>query len=172
MPAAYLILVFHTVILTPASYCTQPVGLLLAGVMLLGTLACMTTFGAAIGKKRQAYGNILSLSEKGSGITEVVCEMGPFWPGHQAGQFAFVTFVKQEGSHPFTIASASETSLSRVVFQIKALGDYTKALGTKLASGQSVMIEGPYGRFTLDHASSDSPQLWVAGGIGITPFLS
>ena len=28
------------------------------------------------------------------------------WPGHEAGQFAFVTFNPAEGPHPFTISSA------------------------------------------------------------------
>jgi predicted ferric reductase len=33
-----------------------------------------------------------------------------------------------------------------------------------------VIVEGPYGRF--DFAADPGPQIWIAGGIGITPFLS
>src|SRR5690606_24053864 len=32
--------------------------------------------------------------------------------------------------------------------------------------------EGPYGRMNPRHARDDAAQVWVAGGIGITPFLA
>jgi predicted ferric reductase len=39
-----------------------------------------------------------------------------------------------------------------------------------LSVGQRVMIEGPYGRFTFD--DDRSHQIWIGGGIGITPFIA
>ena len=48
-----------------------------------------------------------------------------------------------------------------------AIGDYTKDI-KNIKSGEPALIEGPYGRFK----SNAKDQIWVAGGIGITPFLS
>src|SRR5690606_10088326 len=84
--------------------------------------------------------------------------------------FAFVTFDAREGAHPYTIASANPAGTHRLTFQIKALGDYTRELAQHLAVGQPVQVEGPYGRF--DHRRGEARQAWVAGGIGITPFLA
>ena len=36
--------------------------------------------------------------------------------------------------------------------------------------GQPVTVEGPYGRFSF--AGGKARQVWVAGGIGITPFIA
>jgi predicted ferric reductase len=66
-----------------------------------------------------------------------------------------------------TSARASE-NLS-IVF--KAVGDYTRAMRRAVEDGARARIEGPYGGFTLRSALSIK-QIWVAGGIGVTPFMS
>jgi predicted ferric reductase len=53
---------------------------------------------------------------------------------------------------------------------MKALGDFTTSL-KRLEPGTIAEIEGAFGRF-LPARFDDSPQIWIAGGIGITPFLS
>lgn len=86
------------------------------------------------------------------------------------GQFMFVR-IKQDGfdeAHPFTISSGTNDSRLRVT--MKTLGDYTRRVRSKLHKGANVSIEGPYGRF--DPLAGGSKHVWVAGGIGITPFLS
>jgi predicted ferric reductase len=50
------------------------------------------------------------------------------------------------------------------------VGDYTRAMRA-LEQGASARVEGPYGKFSYRHASARR-QVWIAGGIGITPFLS
>jgi predicted ferric reductase len=89
---------------------------------------------------------------------------------HRAGQFAFVRFEKgpTHEQHPFTISMAP--AAGRLRFSIKASGDFTLALQAHLAEGSLARIEGPYGRF--DYTKAGPRQLWVAGGIGITPFLA
>jgi len=57
-----------------------------------------------------------------------------------------------------------------VTFHIKALGDYTRELPKTVHVGNEVVVEGPYGKFQFNEAGPK--QIWVAGGIGITPFLS
>jgi len=86
------------------------------------------------------------------------------------GQFAFVQFMTkglQGEPHPFTIASAQKED-GKVRFAIKSLGDYTKSL-VAVKRGDKVLLQGPFGRFVYSLHKHD--QIWVAGGIGITPFL-
>lgn len=87
------------------------------------------------------------------------------------GQFAFVK-IDSDGvlgqSHPFSISSTP--SQTQVRFSIKQLGDYTSAL-SQAKVGQSVKIDAPYGSFSNKVVKSNR-QVWVAGGIGVTPFLS
>ena len=89
----------------------------------------------------------------------------------RAGQFAFFTFptISKREQHPFTISSHPHDNFLRVT--IKGLGDYTNALLTKLKLHDNVMVEGPYGKFSSAY-SKEREQIWIAGGIGITPFLS
>jgi len=70
--------------------------------------------------------------------------------------------------HPFTINNHRTDSDLR--FSIKALGDHTSRLQTELNDGAMVKVEGPYGCF--DYRKGKWRQLWLAGGIGVTPFLS
>jgi predicted ferric reductase len=41
----------------------------------------------------------------------------------------------------------------------------------KLTAGSNVLVEGPYGQFSYKTVRRNR-QVWIAGGIGITPFLS
>lgn len=87
------------------------------------------------------------------------------------GQFAFVsaTGAGMAEPHPFTIASAPAADGS-LRFGIKALGGWTRHLPDQLAPGQRIKIDGPYGRFVF--RKRVPRQVWLAGGIGITPFLA
>jgi predicted ferric reductase len=53
---------------------------------------------------------------------------------------------------------------------IKASGDFTRHLFENLKTGMDAVIEGAYGMF--DYKTGGQKQIWVAGGIGVTPFLS
>lgn len=87
------------------------------------------------------------------------------------GQFAFVSIPGPgfDEAHPFTIASAPRADGS-LRFGIKPLGDWTRRLPERLVPGQRLRIEGPYGRFLFRRRVLR--QVWLAGGIGITPFLA
>jgi predicted ferric reductase len=171
MPILYLVLVFHAALLAPLAWWQQPVGLLMVFLLTGGSIASILSLTGKIGQSRRVKGSILSVSAPAAGIIEVKCQLEKKWQGHSAGQFAFVTFDKIEGAHPFTIAS-SDHGDNQVTFQIKALGDYTKRLDHKLKVGQSITIEGPYGRFNLKAKKTTAKQIWIAAGIGVTPFLA
>jgi predicted ferric reductase len=92
-------------------------------------------------------------------------------PKHRAGQFLFVRFPNDRTlneSHPFTISSAPHEDVLRLT--IKASGDFTRALFSDLKAGTDATVEGAYGMF--DYKTSGPKQIWIAGGIGLTPFLS
>ncbi|MDZ4718919.1 MAG: ferredoxin reductase family protein [Roseiflexaceae bacterium] len=92
-------------------------------------------------------------------------------PIQRAGQFAFVRFpddrVLRE-PHPFTVSSSPDEPSLRL--SIKAAGDWTKHLYQHITPGVAAQIDGCYGEF--DHTRGGPQQIWIAGGIGVTPFLS
>jgi predicted ferric reductase len=86
------------------------------------------------------------------------------------GQFAMVHLEAKDGwhRHPFTISSAPHEDVVRVT--VKALGDYTSRLQELVEPGMPAVIGGPHGRFS--HWKGTSRQAWIAGGVGVAPFLS
>jgi len=89
----------------------------------------------------------------------------------EAGQFAFVAYdgMNKKEPHPFTISN--HPSDDHLRFTVKALGDYTADLQTSLKEGTKAKVEGAFGQFNFKKARYKK-QIWLAGGIGITPFLS
>jgi predicted ferric reductase len=167
----YLMLAFHAALLAPRDYWTQPAGVLLAVMIGAGVYGAIRSLFGGIGRAREAVGEIIAVERPANDITTVRCRLDRGWDGHRPGQFAFVTFDEKEGAHPFTIASADQGN--RIIsFQIKALGDYTNSLAARLHAGQAVRVEGPYGRFDIARCNRRARQIWIAGGIGVTPFLA
>lgn len=104
-------------------------------------------------------------------VTEVTLKPQGRKLQHRSGQFLFVGFPGEVGlseAHPFTISSAPHEPNLRL--SIKASGDFTQHLHARLRAGARARIEGPYG--ALDYKTGARRQVWVAGGIGVTPFLS
>ena len=88
----------------------------------------------------------------------------------QPGQFVFLAFGGVDGwqRHPFSVASAPTERQLEV--SIRALGDYTRDLQQKLQPGTPAKAAGPFGGF--DYRQGGNQQIWIAGGVGITPFVS
>ncbi len=87
----------------------------------------------------------------------------------QAGQFFVLRSLTRRlwwKGHPFSVSAPPDGSTLR--FTIKSLGDDTAELQT-IPVGARVSIEGPYGGF-LPFRASDRKMLYIAGGVGITPF--
>lgn len=168
---AYLVLVFHSVVLTKIDYWSQPIGWLLAALMAGGSIAAVLALLGRVGAGRTVGGTIEMLEHyPGLDVLESRIVLQPGWPGHAAGQFAFVTSDAREGAHPYTIASAWDAQDRRITFITKALGDHTRRLREKLKVGMPVTVEGPYGCFDFDDGMPR--QIWVGAGIGITPFVA
>ena len=90
----------------------------------------------------------------------------------RAGQYVALSFSRFDRPTPvrcFSIASSPVNS-SRLEFGVKVSGSYTKAL-LDLEKGDPVYVSGPFGNFVIDE-NRDKQVVMLAGGIGITPFLS
>ncbi|WP_018181048.1 ferredoxin reductase family protein [Kaistia granuli] len=171
LAVAYLALVFHTVVLIRFSDWITPLGLAMAVLLSGGTFAAIIVLLRRVGRARQVTGRIAELNYyPGVKSLETTIDLAAGWPGHRAGQFAFAMSDAAEGAHAYTIASDWQPDRPRITFVTKALGDHTSRLRERLRVGQEVRVEGPYGCFTFDDDCTH--QIWVGGGIGITPFIA
>lgn len=85
------------------------------------------------------------------------------------GQFCFLRINKNKlyARHPFTISSSpNEDTLD---FTMKITGRFTKT-ASQLKEGEEVIVDGPFGIFTIKDEKKDL--VFIAGGVGITPFAS
>jgi len=163
-------------------------------------LAALATLGIAAFAYRSLFGNVLvrrrpyrveAVNRLDDSVTEI--EMRPVGKplDYAAGQFLFVNFRSLADSlhpleislerqvfsvrpgeianqfHPFSITSAPGEPVLRIT--VKAVGDYTRAI-RGLEPGSGAVVEGAYGSFS--HRNAGERQVWLAGGIGVTPFLS
>lgn len=121
---------------------------------------------------------VLTLREQvsvGVSISELVFD-GPRRPSFQAGQYLEWNLSHQ---HPdsrgirryFTIASSpTESGLRLGIKKYQPMSSYKQAL-LKLQPGQTIIAEQLDGDFTLPK-NQQQPLVFIAGGIGITPFRS
>jgi len=95
----------------------------------------------------------------------------------EAGQYAEIELLddrlqlkREYRSHPYSIASApGEDGLTLIV---QSQGASTRRIqGIDDVDGATALVHGPFGRLTHSRAHSRK-QVWLAAGIGITPFLS
>ncbi|MEZ5801094.1 MAG: hypothetical protein R3D29_12325 [Nitratireductor sp.] len=71
--------------------------------------------------------------------------------------------------HPFTVAGLGKDGFR--TFRGRAAGRLHGAFARKEAAVRDrILVEGGYGRFV--HSRGGDKQIWLAGGIGITPFLA
>ncbi|WP_374600028.1 ferric reductase-like transmembrane domain-containing protein [Niveibacterium sp.] len=168
LAVVFLFGAFHAVVLMPDSWLAAPAGWVLIVAAAVGGAGALWSLAGRIGKTRTLQGRIESVAVSPSGLIDLRLSLPAPGLRYRAGQFAFLKFDALEGPHPFTIASADDPCRPR--FVIKPLGDYTDTLAARLAAGQAVELEGPYGCF--DFSADGKREIWVAGGIGITPFLA
>lgn len=170
MPALYLMLALHAVMLAPREYWRAPIGLWLAACLAAGCIASVWALLGAIGRTRRQSAVVVDAQRTGEVFS---VRLRPTTPlrAHRPGQFAFLTFAGAGGAHPFTIASAPNAA-GTVDFHIKALGTTTRALPTQVQVGQTVLLEGPYGRFDFARHDTARTQHWIGAGVGLTPFLA
>ncbi len=171
MAVIVLLLAYHALVYFPYAQWPSAIGAVLAILLLGGVAAAVVSLAGRIGVHRQGQGRVTDFTYYPElQVLQAEVEVTDGWPGHKPGQFAFVHGGRWEGQHPFTIASAWHPDERKVVFVTKELGDFTATLKDRARIGAPVEIEGPYGNFTFE---DDCPmQIWIAGGVGITPFVA
>ena len=107
------------------------------------------------------------------GITEIKFKTIQKKMNFHPGQFVFIKFLNLEKSFeifPFSISSSNGEDLIRI--SAKRSGDFTSYHLPKVNVGDKVYLYGPYGKFAEKYLFEDKDMIWIAGGIGVTPFLS
>ncbi len=167
-----LLLAFFHVFLIPSSLSVIPaLRWYMLGLMSLGLMAF--SYRVVLGKylvPRRIY-KLSKVKELTSQITELTLTPKNGKIDYRPGQFAFIEIESPlliKEIHPFSFVSDPQEN--NVMFAIKSSGDYTTQL-PRLTPGVLVKIEGGYGKFTYSEYFNHR-QLWIAGGIGITPFIS
>jgi predicted ferric reductase len=112
-------------------------------------------------------------------VAEVIKETHDTWTiyfegihlDYKPGQFMIIQLVRDgtvSESHPFTIASSP--TRERLSISVKSVGDFTATISDTTTSDLAY-IDMPYGVFSfLNYVAQDL--VLIAGGIGITPFMS
>ncbi|NMC58789.1 MAG: hypothetical protein GYA51_05305 [Candidatus Methanofastidiosa archaeon] len=123
-----------------------------------------------IGPKQKAI--VKHVKNKGE-ITEIKFEVNAKKFRFVPGQFVFIKFINLEKSFelfPFSISCSHKDDLIRI--SAKRSGDFTSNILPKVKVGDIVYLYGPYGKFGEKFLYEKNDMLWIAGGIGVTPFLS
>lgn len=123
-------------------------------------------FEFGVGKKKY---KVIQIKEITHDTHEYVLEAVNEKISPKPGQYGYISRKPFGESHPFTIARSSEDGKT-ISFSIKSLGKFTKIL-RELQVGDMLLIDGPYGVFGQKAIATHKPVVYIAGGIGITPFL-
>jgi len=130
---------------------------------------------ALVGRIRQRY----ALRRHPFSVATVSRETDDTWRLHfegdhkdyAPGQFMVVQLARKGNvsePHPFTIASSP--TRKGLCICVKAVGDFTSTIG-ETSRSDLAYIDMPYGIFTFLNHDADR-LVFIAGGIGITPFMS
>lgn len=169
MGALFALVAFHMVFVDMPAGVAPTLSLMLNGFAIAGLVAWIVTeFIAPVLRRRNYTVNRITRQGDSALITLAPRGRAMRW---RPGQFVFLG-APEAGMgepHPFTIASAPRADGS-MTLAIRALGGWTRRLPGALREGAAVRVEGPYGRF--DFRQGGARQVWLAGGIGITPFLA
>ena len=149
----------------------DPVGLYVSFFCLVGFVGYLYTllpFRVIEGRHRYKVSHL----ERSGDAVAVSLDAEKKGLSHKAGQFAFIRFDVPGRSeiHPFTISKARDDQRG-MRFTFKPLGDDTRALARKIEIGTNARISPAHGHFTRPR-KGQKPEVWIAGGIGVTPFAA
>ena len=163
----FLLSAFHYLFIEKPFFNTDPLGLYMGLVCVFGLIAYAYTSAPRWIRPARSY-RVEQLEKQGDALAVTLTPKGrPL--KHRAGQFCFVSFagLGMSEPHPFTL-SAAPAEDGRLRMSIGPLGDYTIRLMSRLETGADARVEGAFGDFTMPKGH----QIWVAAGIGITPFAA
>lgn len=167
MGPIFLIAAYHTFfVASPLAIGAAP-WVLMAIVSIIGLLAWVRTLWRKSAPTRLV--RVEHLRPFFGGVDVTFCADKPL-PAFRAGQFTTLSYNKARAeTHPFTIAGGDEYARR---FVIRAAGDWTQEFVHSVRLGDEFRLGRGVGRFLPQLKRKRSEQLWVAGGVGITPFLA
>jgi len=163
--ALFPVVMFHALYHAPPDsllyYYLLLLGLLFLAVVVyrLARIAIVRSNPYEVVEVRQEAEDIWSLFFKGPHLD------------YKPGQFMFIQLLREgklSSPHPFTISSSP--TAEQLSITPKKLGDFTMTI-KDTAVGDRAFIDAPYGVFSFLNYSGGEP-VFIAGGIGITPFMS
>lgn len=170
---AFVLAGAHSIALAPSRLSFDQV--LAASALTIGCCCLLVRYLMEAGRIRSLPYRVEQVLHPAPDITELLLSPDRLTVRPKPGQFVFAAFFEGRNFrgcgefHPFTVVR-SDPGSGRFALLVKALGDCTRHL-CHIEVGTRARVEGPYGGFlaTIDAAR---PQLWIGGGIGITPFIS
>lgn len=123
----------------------------------------------AIFKKREL--SFIESSKETENVYTFVFEKEPdmVWRAGQHGLFGITHKKIKNGTKPFTLSSAPSDKTISITMRIGENQSEFKRAMLELKRGMKVNMSGPVGSF---YPKDNAPVLFIAGGIGITPFRS
>lgn len=169
---AWLFLAFllHSLRLMKETELLMPLGWLNIAVSVLGAWAAISLLKSPrAGKGKRGEAEVASVRAQAGEVFLRV--KTPQADSFRPGCFAYLSFPgDKEEPHPFTVAG-SDVEKSELLFWIKEAGGWTRAIRKK-QPGDALLLEGPWGDFHPDFSRPDEPQVWLAGGLGLAPFIA
>ena len=130
-----------------------------------------------LAEPKREYRIVGVMHHEAANAVELLAEpVGPPVP-FEAGQFVYVDLLdgmaqveREFEAHPFSVASPPGREPLSLV--IEASGRHTQRVkDIAVADEARALLHGAYGRLAIDRPAQRK-QLWIGGGIGITPFLA
>jgi predicted ferric reductase len=154
-----------------------PLRIVMVGLLLAALWSWASNRWVPLGRLRRHRYRVHEVREINQAVWQIHLQPAPGAPAlrYQPGQFAFFYFHRQGNrrvgeEHVWTIAS-SPTEGAGLMLAIKELGDFTRTMRDTLVA-DDVSVHGAFGRFShMLYAEPDS-LVFIAAGIGITPFRS
>lgn len=146
-----------------------PLGIFTAITMTIGFMSALYMLTMYQDMFFKYNGKITGIKKLGSDVIELELTLDKKI-SYRHGQFIFIKILQdgiEKAPHPFSISGGDG---KKVFISIKALGDYTKKVYDAVQLNTPVVLDGPYGHLNFENGMQQ--QVWIAGGIGITPFLS
>ncbi len=167
MGPIFLLAAYHTFfVASPLAVGAAP-WTLMAIVSIVGLLAWLQTL---LRKRTPTRLVTVDRAEPFEGGIDVTLRANSPLPPFRPGQFATLAHNRARAeAHPFSIAGGDETSRR---FVIRATGDWTDDFVRNVSIGDELRVGRGAGRFLPQLGTNRTEQLWVAGGVGITPFLA
>ena len=162
---------YHAIYMTGSDVMQSWPLIMYGSVLVVLALVVMLYRSLFHGSFRKRYSYEVSNITKQADMLELSLSSKSGIGGYTPVQFVFINPINSEIKkqfHPFSLTSV--TGSSTISVGIKQLGDFTNSLSA-LKVGDEVVAEGAYGQFGSE-LSKYNKQIWIAGGIGITPFVA